>query len=846
MSAKAANQPATRARSHIIERPRLTKLLDESKARIILLVAQAGYGKTTLATEWCGRPNIASSWFRARPTAADVSVLAIGLAEASEGIVLDAGSRMRDRLLSTTSADDEAEELAELLATDLESWPSKAWLVIDDYHQLSLSQTAELFVKTLFHAAPINLLITTRRRPTWVSGREMVYGDAYELDQQTLALTHAEAREILMRGRKNMSILEAAKGWPAVVGLAALTPESDAPATDIPAVLYDYFAAELFTLASSQTQRAVCVFSLARTTSREAADYAFRQSGGLAEAAQVGLLNVSRHRAELHPLLARFLVEQFDENGGWTDDAQDFALFLLRQNLWDAAFAVIEHIEQYDLLLDLIHRATDALLAEGRLVALEQWIAAARGHHLAGAVVDRAEAEVTYRHGNYRTGEALAVRAAEQSTDGRLSANCYLVAGRCAHLGGRDRDAISYHSLQAELAEDETVLRTALWGKFVSSIELDPQMAAGVLEQLESFPTHNSRELIQLLAGRLDLGRRLSGLIDAVHASDVSDELLTSARDPLVRTHFLNARAGALVAIGAYDEAAQAAKSELSNAHTYRLRFVLPHAFIHLANAYVGARRFKDAADALKRALTTAAKARDRYSAYNARVIHARLLLAKGRHDEAERLLSVEQDNLPMAALREEYVATRALALACAGNVNEAFQLCERPSAIVDLQASTIRDFAAAIAAIGSDGADQGSVAVLNAAQACIKSGYVDCLVLAYRAYPPILAALAASRTVLTDLQTILHAAHDYEAARSIGLSIDDGEEFPIESLSGRELEVLGLLAEGMTNREIAKHLFIAESTAKLHVHHILGKLSVRTRTEAALIAARHAGDGVE
>ncbi|MER3411749.1 MAG: hypothetical protein C4305_05175, partial [Thermoleophilia bacterium] len=38
--------------SHLIERPRLTSLLDESQARIMMLVAPAGYGKTTLARQW--------------------------------------------------------------------------------------------------------------------------------------------------------------------------------------------------------------------------------------------------------------------------------------------------------------------------------------------------------------------------------------------------------------------------------------------------------------------------------------------------------------------------------------------------------------------------------------------------------------------------------------------------------------------------------------------------------------------------------------------------------------------------------------------------------------------------
>jgi DNA-binding CsgD family transcriptional regulator len=57
--------------------------------------------------------------------------------------------------------------------------------------------------------------------------------------------------------------------------------------------------------------------------------------------------------------------------------------------------------------------------------------------------------------------------------------------------------------------------------------------------------------------------------------------------------------------------------------------------------------------------------------------------------------------------------------------------------------------------------------------------------------------------------------------------------------LTAREREVLALLAEGYTNRRIAEHLFISESTAGVHVSNILGKLNVSSRTEAATVAAR-------
>ena len=57
------------------------------------------------------------------------------------------------------------------------------------------------------------------------------------------------------------------------------------------------------------------------------------------------------------------------------------------------------------------------------------------------------------------------------------------------------------------------------------------------------------------------------------------------------------------------------------------------------------------------------------------------------------------------------------------------------------------------------------------------------------------------------------------------------------EPLSEREAEILGLVASGCSNKDIAETLFITEGTVKNHITHILGKLSVRDRTQAALKA---------
>jgi two-component system, NarL family, response regulator LiaR len=59
------------------------------------------------------------------------------------------------------------------------------------------------------------------------------------------------------------------------------------------------------------------------------------------------------------------------------------------------------------------------------------------------------------------------------------------------------------------------------------------------------------------------------------------------------------------------------------------------------------------------------------------------------------------------------------------------------------------------------------------------------------------------------------------------------------EALTERETEVLKLIAHGKANKQIARELFIDESTIKSHVHSILSKLNVKSRTQAALHAVR-------
>jgi two-component system, NarL family, response regulator LiaR len=96
------------------------------------------------------------------------------------------------------------------------------------------------------------------------------------------------------------------------------------------------------------------------------------------------------------------------------------------------------------------------------------------------------------------------------------------------------------------------------------------------------------------------------------------------------------------------------------------------------------------------------------------------------------------------------------------------------------------------------------------------------------------------------ELVRAVHAAHAGEAlldpvvaARLVETLAADGVEEPLDRLTPREREVLVLIAHGFANKRIAQELAVSEKTVKAHVSHVLAKLGVSDRTQAAVFAVR-------
>ena len=144
---------------------------------------------------------------------------------------------------------------------------------------------------------------------------------------------------------------------------------------------------------------------------------------------------------------------------------------------------------------------------------------------------------------------------------------------------------------------------------------------------------------------------------------------------------------------------------------------------------------------------------------------------------------------------------------------------------------SEVRVLAAAAEAVASmhEGDDASALTLIEVAT---QIGVWDPVVCALRFCEP-LANLFAQQTALQPLLEELYAnSNDLGLARRAGFRTRSTLA-PDQVLTPRELEVLELIARGMRNREIASALFISQSTAKVHVRHVLEKLGVRTRAQA-------------
>jgi DNA-binding CsgD family transcriptional regulator len=818
----------------------LFALLDESKARVRMLVAPAGYGKTTLAEQWVARDGRQGAWFTARSSATDVAALALGLARSSTSVVADCDVRLREHMRALPAPAENVDTLAEILGEDLAEWPPNAWLVIDDYHEVAQEPRAEDFVAALVSVSPIQFLVASRVRPSWISTKELMYGDVLELSQAALAMDNTEAADVLVdrTARSASGLVSLAHGWPAVIGLASVSSAEIEEKTDqLPASFYRFFADEVFSALSGDVQQGLTTLAVAPLLDRELAVELLGSDAAesvCAAALDVGLLVERDARLDLHPLARVFLEERTAQLG--LIPAADAARTCLNsyrdRREWDAAFDLIADSDAASELEGLMHHALDDLLDAARLATAQRWCDAAASAAIDAPIFALARAETMLRQGRHV--EAVAHAESAALGDSQFEFRALALAGRAAHLASREEYALALYERAEKAATSERELRDARWGQLGCMIDLElPSSEAALLELSEGVNFGDPREVVRAAAQGLYFQLR-QGALDLDDA-DIASQVLATVVDPLVRSSFLSGYGIALALTARYEEALAAADALQLTAEQFRLDFALPYALCAAAMAHTGSRRWRDAEHAASNALSLSRASRDVHAELLSCSVLLRLYAQQGRFASGLEL-DVGRMRRALKASIGEVACSRALVLACAGRTEDALELVDEvrgtSTAVELIVLAPAVDAVCALRSGSSDIVER----VTHLESIAFQTGAVDLLVTTYRACPELLSILLRAPEGRR-FRDLVERIEDEDLASAVGYPIAVNDDKRL-LLSPRETDVFELLRTGLTNRQIGKLLFIEESTVKAHTHRIYDKLGVRSRSALAVQAA--------
>ena len=828
--------PVSPALAHIIERPRLIARLGEGRgARISLLVAPAGYGKTTLARQWSSRQPGPVAWYRTTRASGDVALLAVQLDELLASVAPDL-PREPGQVASIASVNPSPKPLARAIVRTFQPLTRDVLLVVDEWEAAG-TEEADALLAMLVEGLDIRFLVTSRTRPPWFASRLEVYGEGREIGVEELAMTDAEAAQVLaaagaVAGRARL--MRTAGGWPAVLGLAAISGDVDFRSSRLLShTLYEFLAGELLAGVGAKTQQALLLLAVTSVSDVEGASILLGEHSAraLAEAETHGLLAIAEGRTiSLHPLLRELLLRRFAAAGERRRAAvlaRCRRLFAARR--WDETLCAAEAARDPAFASDALAAALDDLLATGRTSSLERWVEAARAAGADGGVIDYAESEARLRRAELERARALATQAA-RSLEGDLAARAHLVAGRAAHLSDRAGSAQEHAKAAAALARSAESREGALWLHFLAGVE--PQ-AGDLRTRLAHFARGarpGAAQALMAAAGRLTLAEMDGGLAQAMDEARCALSLAGEGSDPLAHTGLLSTYSYALILTCRYEESL-ARIEELSRvAEAVGVEFAFRYADVYRAKALVGLRRFGPA----ERTLASLERRLDDepggYFPGNLALQRARLYASLGDLQRALDALSLGPFERSSKAGRAELLGWQALLEAATGAAGRARTLAaEARSTSRGLEAEALSLAAEAVAALRQGDRRRAAERIGRA----IGGEVWDPLVVALRAAPDLGELVAREARWRGWLQRLLAASSDCSLARSLGLRVPRAARARA-NLSPRETEVYELLAQGLTNDEIARQLYISLSTTKVHVKHIYEKLGVRSRLEAA------------
>jgi len=866
-------------RSRIVLRPRLIQRLNEglsASRRLTLVSAPAGFGKTTLVSEWvavCERP---VAWLSLDEGENDPACFLAYLVAALQTIAANIGAGVLRTLQSPQPPS--TESILTILLNEITTIPDDLVLVLDDYHVID-SKPVDLVLTFLLEHLPqqMKLVIATREDPRLPLARLRVQGQLTELRVTDLRFTPTEAAGFLNQvmglnlSAEDISALETrTEGWIAGLQLAAISMQGHKDAAS-------------FVKSFTGSHHFVMDYLVEEVLQQQS------------ESIQTFLLRTSILNRLCGPLCDAVLLDS-------SVSGQETLEYLEHANLFIVPLDDERHWYRYhhlfaDLLRQRLHLSTASSTEDaGRDVA---------------ELHDRASA---WYEDNGLDIEAFQHAAAADDVERAER----LIDGKGLHLHSRGVAAIL--GWLASLPTTVLDARPSLWVRYTSALLIGGQ-TTGVEEKLQAAeaalaaalqgaePDDKTRDLIgQIAAARATLALSQYQIETIIAQSRRAleylrpDNLLSRFRVNWTVAYAYHFRGERAAAARAYTEALSIAQAsgnilgtalatlclgqlqELENqlypaAETYRrsLQLLGDQPPPSTCEAYLGLARIfyewndLDAAEQHGQQSLQLARQYDRVidRFVIGEVFLARLKLAQGYVAEAAAMLakteqSVRQNNFVHRI--PEVAAAQVLVLLRQGDVAAAAHLAQTH----DLPISQARvylaqgDPSAALAVLKplrrqmedkgwqderlkvmvlravvhhAHGEKDKAVQLLGEALALAEPGGFIRLFVDEGLPMARLLSGAADQGIIPDYVSKLLAAfqdvpNDEGQTAKLPSSVIRSSLL-VEPLSQREMEILQLIAQGLSNREIGERLFLALDTVKGHNRRIYDKLQVQSRTEA-------------
>jgi LuxR family maltose regulon positive regulatory protein len=891
-------------RPELVPRPRLIGQLDAGLHRKLTLVsAPAGFGKTTLLSEWvgsCGRP---VGWVSLDESDNDPARFLAYFVVALQTIETDIG----EGVLSAFQAPQPPpmESLLTALVNDIAAIPDPFVLVLDDYHLITAQPIHDALTFLLDHLPPqMHLVIASRADPPLAVARLRGRGQLTELRQTDLRFTPDEAAAFLnqvmgleLSADDVAALASRTEGWIAGLQMAAVSMQGQ---EDIASFVHAFTGSDRYVLdylveeVLQRQPNSVQTFLL-QTAILD------RLTGSLCDAVMDWRLEVGgwkwegdqRPTANLQPPTssqqvleylehANLFIVPLDNERQWYRYHRLFA-DLLRQRL---------HQAQPDLVPTLHHRASTWHEQNGLMAtAIDHALSAGDLERAARLIEQTAEATLmrseiatflswmemlpdelvrarpllcVFHSGALLWGsrpldtiEARLQDAVEADPDGSISGEVAAIrALLAAHQGDVRRSTELSHRALELLPEESLFLRSVVAGSLgLAYLWSDDVVAATqTFDELARIGQETGNVMLTVMAlRRLARLRRMQGQLHEARA--LYEQALELAVDRQGRP--LPIAGIALIGLGELWrewndlEAAMRDLTEGIELTSQWSEAGTVEGYIRVARVRQAQGDKDGAREAIQKAQQLALKTDTTEVDDLSVALHqARLWVAQGNLEVALRWVEErgldrdvdsaelkESDDLLNYHLRKYEHVVLARLLMAQDRPDEARALLEPLLPRIEQQGRIgmvieIHVLRALALQAQSDVA-QAMTALERALSLAEPGGYVRIFV---DEGPPMARLLcqAAARGIAPEYTGRLLAAFpDSEFEPAVSSKTQKLKPQMVEPLSERELEVLQLIAEGFSNREIAQKLFLSVSTVKVHTYNIYSKLGVHSRTQA-------------